>query len=393
MQTYERVTEVGRRTRIAYGYPYPQETDASRHVSLLVHGNTGNIQGDRRSPNPHKFTRTQYETTRGNYTEVWYQGQVPYRNQVIGIQNDSKQAFLFAEEPEWGRLVDSNWEKIYDKIRGQSNLIVDLAESSATIRMLRETTKLKTVMDGFFGRTRVPRRLKRWQERLDYLTGKWLEYRYGWMPCVYSIYDAMETLANKVVVDPNVWVRARSSYATEKSIAYGKGTIVEPRVTGKVEASYRCETKVNFELPAGLGLRDWTSLNPAGIAWELLPLSFVADWVVNVSQQLSLWENWWLYRSQFRTGYQTLSYKRQQKLSVSGTWSRPTLYGFEGVIENHHKSSTVNVANATLETHKDRTVLTSIPFPSGFRIEFDLGTKRQLDAAALLQQTVAKRLR
>lgn len=394
MESRSRVTKVGYWSQQAYGeVSGPFENPAEQVVTTVVNGN---VQGDYKRPNPIYFLkRVSCPPSGAFHTSQTGSNSDVHSDFVSGQFSGSPSDFAENLDPQWDSLQDGNWTKIYDKIRGGNNLIVDLAESAATLRMLRNTTKMHSVMNEFLGRTKIPRRLKRWQERLDYVTGKWLEYRYGWMPLVYSTYDAMETLANKVVVDPDVWVRVRSSRPVSKGIQYGVGSVSDPKVHVRYDLNSRLETKVNFMLPPGLGIHDWTSLNPVGIAWELLPLSFVADWFVNVGQQCSLWENYWQYGANFRGGYETKSYKREQSLTASGIdfypnpayWPNGTLMPYQVL------SRTVSYKSTTRETMKDRQVLLSIPFPNGIRVEVKLGTKRLLDAASLLQQLVAKKMR
>jgi hypothetical protein len=394
MESYDRVTEQRPYVVTQAGIVSEPVMNTAERVIFTVHGN-GNVQGDFRAPNASSFTKQTYYPPAGQTTaNTFYNGGKLYSDTVSGQISGGRVHLAYSETPEWERLQDTNWEKIYGQIRGGNNLIVDLAESAATISMLRNANDVRTQMSEFFGRTVVPRRYKRWRERLDYLTSKWLEYRYGWMPLVYSTYDAFKTLAHKWVVDPDVWLKVRSSYAISNRDRTGNGSIDSPEVYVLYDASYRCETKVNLTLDLGLGIHDWTSLNPLGIAWELLPLSFVADWFVNVGQTLSLWENYWLYNSKFKSGYQTYSYKREQNVITRGSQSYPySLWPNGDPMDYQTASRALYTQSRTIETYKNRQPMGAIPFPGGVRVDVNLNSKRILDAASLLQQLVVKRFR
>jgi hypothetical protein len=209
MESYDRVNEYADYVITQNGQTTTGRNPRERVIFTVV-GN-GNVKGDFKTPNNSSFTKQTFYPPAGQTSAITSYNGGQWKTDRVSGQISSGQVFLaYSEAPEWERLADANWERVYGKIRGGNNLIVDLAESAATISMLRNANDVRTQMSEFFGRTVIPRRYKRWRERMDYVTGKWLEYRYGWMPLVYSTYDAMETLANKVVVDPDVWVRVRS---------------------------------------------------------------------------------------------------------------------------------------------------------------------------------------
>lgn len=356
----------------------------------------GLVSGDRKNPNPISFKKiigrgtTFLETTSG---VKWGAGISTSTTGNLYGGGDSTTPTL---PRDYGRTSDNAIAKVYDKIKGNSNLVVDLAESAATIRMLRSTVNLKQLLGGFFTKiTRVSKRgrANQAQMSLDYVTGKWLEYRYGWMPLLNSIYDAMDQMSHRVI-NLNPVVTGQSGYETQNETLVGAGSYVSPRTWEKFELSCRTQYGIQFELPPGLQIYDWTSLNPLGIAWELLPLSFVGDWVVNVSQQLELLENYWIYNSRFRKGYRTDTCREKAVSSTFGYTALPRQYWSNGTpIDNEQYVKSISRGWTRTISQKDRTVLTSLPMPTGLRLNVKVGSARQLDSAALIHQLLVKKLR
>jgi len=113
----------------------------------------------------------------------------------------------------------------------------------------------------------------------------YLEYHYGWRPMVQDIYDACDVIQSPI----------KESHPTGKA---STGLIIyNPDPTAPAEFSSRTRglwsghvrtgatvriTNPNLWLANQLGL-----VNPASVAWELVPFSFVVDWFVNVEQMLS----------------------------------------------------------------------------------------------------------
>lgn len=115
----------------------------------------------------------------------------------------------------------------------------------------------------------------------DFLS-EWMQYRYGIMPLVYTIKDVLEILDGM-----------KYEFRTDKD----KGRVILPAwpsalpnedcliqaISGDV--TIRAVGKSSYLNP-NLRLSDQLTINPFYTAWELIPLSFVIDWFVNVGDWL-----------------------------------------------------------------------------------------------------------
>lgn len=113
----------------------------------------------------------------------------------------------------------------------------------------------------------------------------WLEYQYGWRPLITDVFGSVELLAeHHLDNDYTKWKSLRVSDRRERNVSTSQSYYIQ-RVnavhTVKFGAYFRYKTSVpGIASKAGL-------TNPAEVAWELLPFSFVADWFVNIGDWLT----------------------------------------------------------------------------------------------------------
>jgi hypothetical protein len=117
----------------------------------------------------------------------------------------------------------------------------------------------------------------------------WLELQYGWKPLLNDIHDGIQLANEGLERDPYLTTATRRLKDKLPFIERDAFDITwaEEKLTASVEAYV--ETKYRFRLAdanlaylTGLGLE-----NPAYIAWVALPMSFVVDWFIPVSDWLS----------------------------------------------------------------------------------------------------------
>jgi hypothetical protein len=278
---------------------------------------------------------------------------------------------------------------------GSGNLVVDLAESAQTIQMIKNATSVRKLAQTFVKEVVNPKRLAG-SKRLKYATDKWLEYRYGWLPFISSTYELLETLSKKVnQKTQNVAIEGRAGWADEYVIPNVRaGFATTPLMSNlHVKQSSRVLIKARMRARTTLELYDFTSLNPLGIAWELVPLSFVADWFVNVGATLSLWEDHILFANRFVDGFETATILEDIVWDHQEYYSRqPPLYWPSGQPVDGYLVEYSDMQQAKREwRYKNRFLLGSLPTPGGLRIEVKLNAKRLLDAASLIRGVFGKR--
>lgn len=298
---------------------------------------------------------------------------------------------------DWASLENRNLKKIFDQLSyGKGNLAVDLAESRQTIQMIKNVTSVRKMVQQFSREVLKPQKGLAASKRLKYASDRWLEYRYGWLPFVNSTYELLRTLSKRVDNKTQfVTLRSRSSwensgqFATTLPGAYGALTgfrTEKQSVKSELCGVYRARTS--------LELYDFTSLNPLGIAWELVPYSFVVDWFVNIGETMELWENYIKFAHLWRGGYRTNVWREDVFYSTSVNTSSPIPYWPNGqpITGTRYQNSEVRRCRR-IWAAKDRTYLGSLPTPAKPSINVNVGAKRMLDACALLRSAFVKSTR
>jgi len=119
----------------------------------------------------------------------------------------------------------------------------------------------------------------------DYITSGWLSYRYGALPLIYDVNDAVEALTRVALTNR----QTARGYAQN----YGEESATQEFIGGSVSFSKDKETTRKVELRAGI-LYEYDYHDTFGVGieqvpitiWEVIPFSFVADWFVNVNDYI-----------------------------------------------------------------------------------------------------------
>lgn len=187
------------------------------------------------------------------------------------------------------------------KLKNQNvNLAVAFGERKACAQMLTNT--VKGIRDGVKAIRRLdPRAFTgalRGRSRENWLgkdlANRELEVAYGWNPLMSDIHGTVEEITNR---DERFKDRYRlhvKGYGIEKGddtrqlpeAAFG-GTV---KATGKQRRRYHNRVMVRLDYvledPALATFASLGLTNPAELAWELIPFSFVADWFVPIGSWL-----------------------------------------------------------------------------------------------------------
>ena len=302
--------------------------------------------------------------------------------------NQSTVGFLSSDWISEQAQVDKTLSKIFDELAlGKSNLIVDFAERKDTIRMIRNCLNVRKLAKTMWKEVLSSKKRASASTRLKYATDKWLEYRYGWLPLVSSTYELLETLSKDLDAATSTKMTKRVSWSRNETRTFSEPGGFGPRkVTLSIEATRRCEIGGRFDAPKTLSIWDFTSLNPLGIAWELLPLSFVADWFVTVGATMELWENYIKYASTFQGGY--ITYTQLEKAQYHGWYEAhgaPLLYPNGSQVGGDVASRFEQLDMRRKFCIKRRELLPILPRPGGPRVDVKLNPQRLLDACSLLR--------
>lgn len=132
-------------------------------------------------------------------------------------------------------------------------------------------------------------------------SGDWLAYRYGWMPLLSDVKSAAEAAAyHWFEGEPPVSVYKRiTQESVVNRLQYSLSSSNAPRVyfsngyelIGNSYSTYLVEARAGLTLQSKSSvfqtLEQFGLLNPAVVAWELVPFSFVADWFVGIGDYLA----------------------------------------------------------------------------------------------------------
>lgn len=193
------------------------------------------------------------------------------------------------------------YERLLSQLRENASLGTTLAEFGQTSRM---------VVDRIHQLTRFTKAIRRWDlpqafselersgvksqsyyrprntSRFRSASNNWLEYHFGWSPLIGDIYSGIKAL--EAPINSTAIKASATGYNSESE----RRGAFSPNFAWKVKTrvAHGCEVKVtnpNLALASQLGL-----VNPASIAWELVPFSFVIDWFSNVGQVIASHTDW-----------------------------------------------------------------------------------------------------
>lgn len=106
----------------------------------------------------------------------------------------------------------------------------------------------------------------------------WLELQYGWKPLLQDVYEAYKSFFSRTNIPRVQYCRASS---TTKADPIRSGPI-----RFKTWSNFRKRTVIIKLTEKHTAWQDMGLTDPATLAWELLPFSFVADWFIPIGTYL-----------------------------------------------------------------------------------------------------------
>ena len=340
---------------------FPAVYESLSNVSSIDHG-------DHKTPYPQSFVKSGSFEMSGSIFQQYHS--IDFYSSRRGILPG------FPNPTNLG-LFDSNVynscaSNLYEKIRGSADLAVDIAELNQTKAMMNKTIRGL----GSFTKTLRSMRHMRFSEARD----AYLEWTYGWKPLASSIFETGKQLKNQLLTPK------RSKLTIEaKANSYSRSTSTIDLYPGVkivtiMETSNRVRMVTNWKLGNDMNeaIASFTSLNPASIAWELMPYSFVVDWAVDIGGYLRNLESAALYNSSFLNGYVTYTAQGTSRSELSGSTT-------DGVSSTSYQGRCSNYTR-----RKVRSPMTEAPFPVLPTFDLNLSFDRLTSAVALATQAVSK---
>jgi len=195
----------------------------------------------------------------------------------------------------------------------------------------------------------------------------WLELHYGWMPLVSDISFGMKALRDGL---PKVKVTAIRNVTEDQPLPAKTGTVAPYTLKLKGKATNGCLVRIDTSLthPNLAKLNSLGLLNPFQLGWELLPFSFVLDWLLPIGNALSG------LSTPFGLNLKGISTTRWTKSRIHYEWTQ---------YREYKEGSKISADAATLATY--RTVSFFWPTPrTYFKSPFNL--TRAVTALSLLNQ-------
>lgn len=115
------------------------------------------------------------------------------------------------------------------------------------------------------------------------LANAWLEYRYGWRTLAYDILELNQVLSDdwkRKRFTERAGTRSTTTSVTTYDVNPGAAIATMQR-TENVSVGLRASVTADYS-------PDKFSFNPLVTGWEIIPYSFVIDWLVNIGRALSV---------------------------------------------------------------------------------------------------------
>lgn len=347
----------------------------SRHRAFTV--TAFNVGSDRKRPTNGTFTKVDFSYPKGTEVQRWPSSTVYITGPLgPGVDTRYKTSFDFATTEKLAL------NRLYDRLRmSDLNLAVSLAESKVTYDSGRKVINAmgRAASVALEYRRRLGHLMTKKSFRLDPQApaNLWLSLKYGWLPTMSDIYNVATFERRRLLDGVTIQGTAKiSDSSVETWIQAGWA----PNVVSISENSWTGRTKFAINVkPVNQNAYDFnrlTSINPVAIAWELVPLSFVADWFLDIGGYLQNIEASWGSGLQFNWGYQTNTFKCVSAYTRSGS---QYYVPYATTYQYSYKGSCVKKTKA-------RGVLSGFPRPARPSFKVDLSVHKIISGAALIQQ-------
>lgn len=199
-----------------------------------------------------------------------------------------------------GELADAKnaaAEAFMGKLGEESMLLVNIIQRQQSFDMIRDRAvsllrfaralKRGDISQAFRllalgGKRATP---KGWREKSKTFADLWLELHFGWSPLCQDIYNTVEAIGarNQETFSRHIKVKGKKISLNKNSYQKISGTesdFIRYSIAGYIRGS--CSAVLTVDNPNAALAQRLGLVNPASVAWELIPFSFVVDWFSNV---------------------------------------------------------------------------------------------------------------
>lgn len=333
--------------------------------------------GDKRNPNNFDYVARMYEYPRG--TIVTRNSSSRVIEERVGVHGALYGFSLGGITDLETDLYNRALSQLNERARGSMDLAVSVLEYREVLRMLKGAGSIRSYLGNTIRaatrRGRKPSGETTVKSLVRDAGGNWLQWKLGLSPLLADFQSAVKE------VSTGVTLRLMRIHARARDPIIASGLLEEPWASMssvKVEGQQGVAFHIQYRPADGFNALRWASLNPVSWAWELMPLSFVIDWFVNVGQFVRDSETALAYNHTFDSGYVTYLFAYG-----GGIYSRGTLV-------SNDQSSKIDVVGSMSYKRFRRRVLGSWPFPRAPSFHSNLGGGQLLTSAALLSQLLKK---
>lgn len=331
---------------------YSKKSPCTFYERWSVNGNVGNYQSlsndEESRPYPTSLLTAmtgQTKQHRFDFHKTWEEGVRRRTATCDGQSVDQFETWLLARDFDQGRCVEpapdaTDWQtcirlRLKDRF---VNLGASVAEYRDTCDMFKNAAR------GTYNAWKALKGKKKWRDfKPRDVAASNVVLSYGVLPLYNDLYDSYSALTERLGLP--VWQRVTCQRKIQES-----GSAEAPAgYQGKDEWSWTFSERAVIYAKLKHDEPRFTMGNPVELAWELIPFSFVVDWLIPIGDALSALDA--LHGVEQTTGTVT----RKFKGATISTIIRDNAYG----INRSCKAAGTYV----VETH-ERSVVSTIPLPN-----------------------------
>jgi len=215
----------------------------------------------------------------------------PWNNLVVYYIDQDASTIIAAGSPQAPPFDDAWKRKLLQEVKDQKvNMAQTMAEYGQAQEMFVKNTKVivkvlrglrKGDIPGVFDALGLPRK-----KLSGTISDRWLELQYGWKPLLQDLYGICEEVKRHAEVPRfrKIKTRMRSTTDVLREGGYipGSSHPTTAHDTYTVVSKVVCYLRMTSHTSTRLGFT-----NPVNLAWELLPYSFVIDWLIPIGDWLN----------------------------------------------------------------------------------------------------------